>query len=52
MRLQAYIWYNAAIEGTISLDPELYGFTCDEDQNLVPIINDVSQLPADFPLQV
>ena len=48
--LQAYIWYHSAIEITINIDPELYGFTCDEDENLVPIINDTSQLPADFPL--
>ena len=47
--LQAYFWYNATIESTINTDPELYGFTCDEDENLVPIINDASPLPADFP---
>ena len=47
--LQAYIWYNATIKSTINLDPELHGFTCDEDEKLVSIINDGSQLPADFP---
>ena len=44
--LQAYIWYHGAIESTINIDPELYGFICDKDENLVPIINDASQLPA------
>ena len=47
--LQAYIRYHAAIESTINLDPELYGFTFDEDENLVTIINDESQLPAGLP---
>ena len=46
---QAYIWYHTAIESTINIDPENYAFTCDQDENLVPIINDASQLPADFP---
>ena len=47
--LQEYIWYQAAIESTINIDPELYDFTCNEDENLVCIINDASQLPTDFP---
>ena len=46
---QAYIWYHAAIENTINIHPKLYGFTCNNDENLVPIINDASQLPADYP---
>ena len=45
---QQYIWYHVAIEGTINIDPELYGFTCNEDKNLVSIINDASPLPEDF----
>ena len=48
--LQAYIWYHAAIDSTINIDPELYGYACDEDDNLVPIINDACLLPEEFPL--
>ena len=43
--LQTYIWYHEAIKSTINIDPELYSFTCDEDENLVPIINDTSLVP-------
>ena len=47
--LQAYVWYHIVIESTINIDPELCGFTFEEDKNLVPIINDASPLPKDFP---
>ena len=43
--LQAYIWYHAAIKSTIDIDPALHGFTCNEDENLIPIINDASSCP-------
>ena len=47
--LQAYIWHHEAIESATDTDSERYGFTCDEGEDLVSIINHVSQLPADFP---
>ena len=47
--LQAFTWYHAAIEDSVDIDPELYGFKCDEDENMVPVITDESKMPGDFP---
>ena len=37
------------IESTMNVKQEYYDFTCYEDKNLVPIINNASPLPTDFP---
>ena len=44
--LQAHLSHHAVIKSAINIDPEPYGFTCDED--LVPIMSNANLLPADF----
>ena len=48
--LQAYLWYHAPFNDSVDLDPEIYGFRCDDDDNLFPIINDNCAVPESFPL--
>jgi len=47
--LQAFIWYHAAIEKSIDIDPEMYGYKNYEDE-LAPIIVDEEIIPESFPM--
>ena len=47
--LQCYIWLHAPFVQNIELDPLDYGYTLDDDGNLLPTLSTELPIPDDFP---
>ena len=47
---QCNLWYNGAFTQSVVLNPEDYGYKCEDDANMTPLIIGSNTQPESFPI--